>query len=163
MSGVRSYSTVRACLLVCIVRASHVRQHLGVVHRRAPSVHGVIERVLLQTEQRAGVVFMVFTKPSATSACRSLADEQPVECALAAAREHLESHTCRVHGRARHLCGLSTRRRGAREAVLNRSTDPQPLALRRLSQNGVLRGAAQSGGALLHKGGGASHAEGARA
>ena len=62
VSGVRSYSTVRACLLVCIVRASHVRQHLGVVHRRAPSVHGVIVRVLLQTEQHAGVVFMVFYK-----------------------------------------------------------------------------------------------------
>jgi hypothetical protein len=59
-----------------IVRASRVRQHLGVVHRRAPSVHGVIERVLLQTEQHAGVVFMVFTKPSATSACRSLVDEK---------------------------------------------------------------------------------------
>ena len=37
--------------------------------------------------------------------------------------------------------------------MLNRSTDPQLLALRRLSQNGVLRGAAQSGGALLHQGG----------
>ncbi len=61
MPGVRSYSTVRACLLAFIMRASHVRQHLGVVHRRAPSVHGVIERVLLQTEQHAGVVFMVFT------------------------------------------------------------------------------------------------------
>jgi hypothetical protein len=58
---VRSYSTVRACLLDFIVRASHVRQHLGVVHRRAPSAHGVIERVLLQTEQHAGVVFMVLT------------------------------------------------------------------------------------------------------
>ena len=66
MSGVRSYSTVRACLLFFIVRASHVRQHLGVVHRRAPSVHGAIERVLLQTEQHAGVLFMVFTKPSAS-------------------------------------------------------------------------------------------------
>ena len=40
---------------------------------------------------------------------------------------------------------------------------PQPLALRRLSQNGVLRGGAQPGGALLHKGGGASHAEEASA
>jgi hypothetical protein len=59
--GVRSYITVRACLLAFIARASHVRQHLGVVHRRAPSVHGVIERVLLQTEQHAGVVFMVLT------------------------------------------------------------------------------------------------------
>jgi hypothetical protein len=42
-------------------------------------------------------------------------------------------------------------------------THLQPLALRRLSQNRVLRGAAQSGKALLHKGGGASQAEGARA
>ncbi len=57
----RSYITVRACLLAFIVRASHVRQHLGVVHRRAPSVHGVIERVLLQTEQHAGVEFMMLT------------------------------------------------------------------------------------------------------
>ena len=67
MSGVRSYSTVRFFLLDFIVRASHVRQHLGVVHRRAPSVHGVIERVLLQTEQRAGGVFMVFTTTTSTS------------------------------------------------------------------------------------------------
>ena len=90
----------RARLLVdFIVCASQVRQHLGVVHRRAPSVHGVIERVLLQTEQRAGVVFMVFTAVYETlgqSVCRSLVDEQPVECASAAAREHLESHTCRL-------------------------------------------------------------------
>ena len=61
MPGVRSYSTVRACLLFNIVRASHVRQHLGVVHRRAPSAHGLIERVPLQTEQHAGMVFIVFT------------------------------------------------------------------------------------------------------
>ena len=39
-------------------------------------------------------------------------------------------------------------------------THLQPLALRRLSQNGVLRGAAQSGGAILHKGAGASQAKG---
>ena len=32
----------------------------------------MIERVLLQTEQRAGVVFVVFTKPLVTSAWRSL-------------------------------------------------------------------------------------------
>jgi hypothetical protein len=59
--GVRSYSTMRACLLDFIVCASRVHQHLGVVHSRAPSAHGVIERVLLQTEQHAGVVFIVFT------------------------------------------------------------------------------------------------------
>ena len=63
------------------------------------------------------------------------------------------SLTRAVHGRARHLCGLSTRRKGAREAVMNRSTDLRTLALHRLSHNGVLRGAAQSGGALLHQGG----------
>ena len=62
MPGVRSYSTVRACLLEFIVCESHVRQTLGVVHNRAPSAHGLIERVLLQTEQQhTGVVFIVFT------------------------------------------------------------------------------------------------------
>ena len=77
--GVRSYSTVRACLLAFIVRASHVRQHLGVVHRRAPSVHGVIERVLLQTEQHAGAVFMVLTAVY-TQRARGLSTARPSEC-----------------------------------------------------------------------------------